>query len=77
MGSRKYELTNISMEFGGRTLYRIRALKDFSDVKAGDLGGYDVIVDGIVGPWFLEPWRALVREDYEVHYIVLRAIKEL
>ena len=34
-------------------------------------GGYDVIVDGIVGPWFLEPWRALVREDYEVHYIVL------
>ena len=19
-------------------------------------GGYDVIVDGIVGPWFLEPW---------------------
>ena len=39
-------------------------------------GGYDVIVDGIVGPWFLEPWRALVREDYEVHYIVLRASKE-
>ena len=38
--------------------------------------GYDVIVDGIVGPWFLEPWRALVREDYEVHYIVLRASKE-
>ena len=40
MGSRKYELTNISMEFEGRTLYRIRALKDFSDVKAGDLGGW-------------------------------------
>ena len=39
-------------------------------------GGYDVIVDGIVGPRFLEPWRALVREDYEVHYIVLRASKE-
>lgn len=39
-------------------------------------GGYDVIVDGIVGPWFLEPWRTLVREDYEVHYIVLRATKE-
>ena len=35
-------------------------------------GGYDVIVDGIVGPWFLEPWRAIVREGYEVHYIVLR-----
>ena len=39
-------------------------------------GGYDVIVDGIVGPWFLEPWRALVREQYEVHYIVLRASRE-
>lgn len=39
-------------------------------------GGYDVIVDGIVGPWFLEPWRALAREGYEVHYIVLRAGKE-
>ena len=39
-------------------------------------GGYDVIVDGIGGPWFLEPWRTLVREDYEVHYIVLRASKE-
>ena len=40
MGSRKYELTNISMEFGERTLYRIRALRDFSDVKKGDLGGW-------------------------------------
>ena len=39
-------------------------------------GGYDVIVDGIVGPWFLEPWKALVREHYEVHYIILRASKE-
>ena len=39
-------------------------------------GGYDVIVDGIVGPWFLEPWRAIAQEDYEVHYIVLRASKE-
>lgn len=39
-------------------------------------GGYDVIVDGIIGPWFLEPWRNLVREHYEVHYIVLRASRE-
>lgn len=39
-------------------------------------GGYDVIVDGIVGPWFLGPWKSLVREHYEVHYIVLRASKE-
>ena len=31
-------------------------------------GGYDVIVDGIIGPWFLKPWQSLVREHYEVHY---------
>lgn len=38
-------------------------------------GGYDVIVDGIIGPWFLEPWLQAVQEQYEVHYIVLRAAK--
>lgn len=34
-----------------------------------------MIVDGIIGPWFLEPWLNIVREGYEVHYIVLRANK--
>ena len=29
-------------------------------------GGYDVIVDGIVGPWFLEPWLNIVQEHYDV-----------
>ena len=24
-------------------------------------GGYDVIVDGVVGPWFLQPWLAAAR----------------
>ena len=38
--NKKYEITDITMEFGGRTLYRIRALKDFSDVKKGELGGW-------------------------------------
>lgn len=38
--SKKYELTNETLLYAGDTLYRIRALKDFSDVKAGDLGGY-------------------------------------
>lgn len=37
---RKYELTNETIFFNGLTLYRIRAIKDFSDVKAGDLGGW-------------------------------------
>ena len=40
MENKKYEITDITMEFGIKTLYRIRALKDFSDVKKGDLGGW-------------------------------------
>ena len=40
-------------------------------------GGYDVIVDGIIGPWFLEPWLGAAREGYDVHYIVLRASREI
>lgn len=39
-------------------------------------GGYDVIVDGIIGPWFLKPWMKTAKENYEVHYIILRADKE-
>jgi hypothetical protein len=35
-------------------------------------GGYDVIVDGIVGPWFLDPWRALAAASRPVAYVVLR-----
>ena len=38
-------------------------------------GGYDVIVDGIIGPWFLAPWLNIVHEGYEVHYIILKADK--
>ena len=37
----KYEmLYTDSIRISGRTLYRIRALKDFGGVKAGDIGGY-------------------------------------
>lgn len=38
---KKYELTNeIKNLENGLVLYRIRALKDFANVKAGDLGGF-------------------------------------
>ncbi|WP_142417019.1 hypothetical protein [Bartonella massiliensis] len=37
--SKKYELINES-HVKGITLYRIRSLRDFDDVKKGDLGGY-------------------------------------
>lgn len=37
---KKYELTDETVFVDGHNLYRIRALKDFADVKAGDLGGF-------------------------------------
>ena len=36
----KYELTDETITINGHTLYRIRALRDFGDVKVGDLGGF-------------------------------------
>ena len=38
---------------------------------------YEVIVDGIIGPWFLDPWVELAKENYEVHYLILRASKDI
>jgi chloramphenicol 3-O-phosphotransferase len=36
-------------------------------------GGYQVICDGIVGPWFLGPFRdAAAKSGLPLHYIVLR-----
>lgn len=36
-------------------------------------GGYDVVVDGIVGPWFLPPFRvAAERDGLALSYVVLR-----
>ena len=34
------------------------------------VGGYFVILDGIIGPWFLEPFRALT---VPLHYVVMRS----
>ena len=38
--NRKYELTDETKEVFGKTLHRIRALKAFGDVEAGELGGW-------------------------------------
>lgn len=36
-------------------------------------GGYDVVVDGIIGPWFLPPYRKAAAEgDWTMSYVVLR-----
>ena len=36
----KYELTDETIDVSGTTLHRIKALKDFGNVKKGELGGY-------------------------------------
>ena len=41
IADKKYELLKDDyIKVGERTVYRIRALKDFGNVKKGDLGGY-------------------------------------
>ena len=37
---KKYELTTETIQFAGRTLHRIKALRDIGSVKAGELGGW-------------------------------------
>ena len=37
---KKYELTGETINVFGKTLHRIRATRDFSNVHAGDLGGF-------------------------------------
>ena len=39
-------------------------------------GGYQTVVDGVVGPWMIAPWEAAARAGCEVHYILLRASRE-
>lgn len=35
-------------------------------------GGYEVIVDGIVGPWFIDPWRVVAhKHKLDLRYVVL------
>ncbi len=38
--------------------------------------GKTTTASAVAKPWFLKPWQSLVREHYEVHYIILRASKE-
>lgn len=65
---KKYELTTNTKMCFGRKLYQIKALKDFGDVKAGDLGGYiekeeNLSQDGIA--WVFD--NACVYGDAEVY----------
>jgi chloramphenicol 3-O-phosphotransferase len=35
-------------------------------------GGYEVIVDGIIGPWYLKPWVKAVQDGCDVRFVILR-----
>lgn len=66
--NKKYELADETKEWCGYTLHRIRALKDFSTVKAGDLGGwieseYNLSQEGDC--WIYD--NAIVCEDAKVY----------
>ena len=61
---KKYILTDYTCQVDGQTLYRIRAVKSFPGVKAGELGGYvagehNLSQDGIC--WIFP--KAVVREN--------------
>lgn len=62
--NKKYKLTNKTINHNGFTLYRIKALRDFGDVDAGDLGGYIQSEDNLSHEgdcWVYD--RALVYRD--------------
>ncbi|WIY04077.1 AAA family ATPase [Amycolatopsis mongoliensis] len=41
-------------------------------------GGYDVVLDGVIGPWALEPFRdAAKRDALDLFYVVLRPSLEV
>ena len=40
METKKYKLTEETINVNGKTLYRIKSLKDFGNVKKGDKGGF-------------------------------------
>ena len=40
MGTKKYILTEATKEYLGITLYRIKAIRAFGDIKEGDIGGW-------------------------------------
>lgn len=35
-------------------------------------GGFEVYVDGVIGPWFIDLWKKPVRNGLDVRYVILR-----
>jgi RecA/RadA recombinase len=40
-------------------------------------GGYDVFVDGIIGPWFLPYWLQMAGRARPTHYLILRPSRQI
>ena len=40
-------------------------------------GGYDVFVDGIIGPWFLPHWLRVAGRGRPTHYFILRPTRQI
>lgn len=43
-----------------------------ASAKVFSAGGYEVYVDGMIGPWFLDPWLEMAKEGVDVRYVILR-----
>ena len=59
---KKYKLIDEIIDFEGRKLYRIEALKDFSNVKKGDRGGFVESEDNL-----LQDGDCWIHDDARVH----------
>ena len=35
-------------------------------------GGFEVYVDGVIGPWFIDLWKKPVQNGLDVRYVILR-----
>lgn len=47
-----------------------------ASAKSFSKNGYEVFVDGTLGPWFLKPWIKIAKKGIDVRYIVLRPDEE-
>lgn len=65
---KKYELTEETLEIDGHTLHRIVALRDFGEVKKGDLGGFIEKESNLAHDWNCWIYNdAVVRDDAMVY----------
>jgi hypothetical protein len=65
----KYELTDVSIEWMGKTLFQIKALKSFWNVEVGELGGYIEKEENLSFFWDAWIyWNAIVYWDAQVFW---------